>query len=214
MAGELESALEALVRREPRCAPFIAKLRATEDPSRVLDVLTDRPRERMFRAPISGVVDAHQALVGVWRGSDREWPRPPENPLGDLVLHRTRFDAIGWVLSRPVSLRVPRGQRVESGDDLAIVWCTLDERIEVVGDADVKVCVGDELPELAPQESHLVATALLQFFDRYPDPDASAAKTGGELVLASEFERSVERALAAGAAPPVARARVIGVTAR
>lgn len=214
MSEDLEAALDALVRREPRCAPFVPKLRATKDPSRVLDVLTDRPRERLFRSPVAGLVEPYRATLCVWMSDERASPRPPENPLGTWVSHPKRYDAIGWVIPKPVAQRAVSGARIEAGADLAVVWCTLDDRVEVMGDGDVKVCVGDELPELAPQESHLVAQALLQFVDSYPDADASAAKAGGELVLASEFERRVERALESGGACPVGRARVIGVTAQ
>jgi hypothetical protein len=214
MSDDLEAALDALVRREPRCAPFVPKLRATKDPSRVLDVLTDRPRERLFRTPVAGLVEPVRSMLCVWMSDERASPRPPENPLGTWVSHPTRFEAIGWVIPKPVSQRAASGSRVEAGDDLAVVWCTLDDRVEVNGDGDVKVCVGDELPELAPQESHLVATALLQFVERYENADAASSRTGGVLVLANEFERSVERALDSGTEPPVARARVIGVTAR
>lgn len=213
MSDDLKAALEALVRREPRCAAFASKLRSSDDPSRVVDVLTDRPRERVFRAPVSGVVDAFQSMVGVWMGDERAWPRPPPNPLGTWIPHPTRAEAIGWVIPRPVGLRATLGARLDAGDELAVVWCTLDERIEVVGDADVKVCVERELPELTPQEAHLVAQALLQFVERFEDLDSSSTRTGGVLVLASDFERSVERALDAGTEPPIARARVIGVTA-
>jgi hypothetical protein len=54
MSDDLEIALEALVRRAPRCATFVSKLRASDDPARVLDVLTDRPREPVFRALTTG----------------------------------------------------------------------------------------------------------------------------------------------------------------
>lgn len=199
MTTEFEEVLNALRSVQPEGERIAARLTGVGERGRVVDVLSDRPRTRVFAAPLSGTVEVIEG--GVLIRNDARRPARDDladterqsfgNPLGGWTAWQPGYDSMPWFVPAPEELLVRPQTRVNAGDAFVACRCKLDHLMEVSGVAAVLSVVERELPELSSEDARWIVDQLTSHVEAYENNSDPMARGAGVLIETGAFQRHV-----------------------